>query len=567
MDNRRTDSPAWMTEASRDILVNKNYTQPGESINQMYARISRAAARALKREDLGPKFEEYFKRGWLCGSTPVLANMGTDRGLPISCFGSHVADDLAQIYKTTASEIGLLARGGGGTSLDFSDVRPCGSFVRSVGRSRGVVPFARVADAVTAAASQGDVRDGASVGWINIEHGDIIPWLHLRRTEGDPLQRVLKLNNGVTIPRTFMESVRNRDPAVKDVWLELLRARAELSEPYILFRDNVNDANPQCYKDRGLKVSQSNLCTEIMLASNPEWTFVCCLASLNVVRYNEWPADLVETAIYFLDGVMSEFIEKAKGREGFERAVRFAEQNRAIGLGVLGYHTYLQERNLPFNSLLAMSFNKQLFKKMRVEADAATAKLAQEYGEPDICKGYNRRNTHCLAVAPTRTNSDVMGQVSYGIEPITANVVSNNASAGVFDYINPTLMKTLEACGKNTDDVWDSITTTSGSVQHLNFLSPEQKAVFKTAREIDQVDIIMAASERQPFIDQAQSINLFFPAACDPKYFAGIHILAEQVGIKSLYYVKGKSVLTTDAATRKVPTLEELKEGCSYCEG
>jgi ribonucleoside-diphosphate reductase alpha chain len=567
MTDRRTDSPEWMTDASRDILINKNYTLPSESINKMYERISWAAARALQREDLGPKFEEYFKRGWLCGSTPVLANMGTDRGLPISCFGTHVPDNLEGIYEATCREIGLLARGGGGTSLDFSAVRPCGAPVRSVGRSRGVVPFARVADATTAAASQGEVRDGASVAWLPIDHGDIIPWLHLRRAEGDPLQRVLKLNNGVTIPSSFMERVRNRDPEVKDVWLELLRARAELSEPFMFFTDNVNKASPKCYTDKGIKVTQSNLCTEIMLASNEEWTFVCCLASLNVVKYNEWPADLVETAIYFLDGVMTEFIQKAKGRPGFEKAVRFAEQNRAVGLGVLGYHTYLQERNLPFNSMLAYSFNRKLFKRMREEADLATAKLAKEYGEPDVCKGYNRRNTHCLAVAPTRTNSDIMGQVSYGIEPVTANVVSNNASAGVFDYINPTLMKLLQSRGKNTDDVWDSITTTSGSVQHLVFLSPEEKAVFKTAREIDQVDVIMQASERQPFIDQGQSINLFFPAACDPKYFAGIHILAEQAGVKSLYYVKGKSVLTADAATRKVPTIEEIKEGCSFCEG
>ena len=567
-------SPEWMTQASRDILINKNYVQAGETINGMYERISRAAAKALNREDLAPKFEEYFKRGWLCGSTPVLANMGTDRGLPISCFGTEVQDNLEDIYRATIDEnesamreIGLLARGGGGTSLDFSKVRPRGSPVRSVGRSRGVVPFARVADAVTAAASQGDVRGGASVAWLPIEHEDINQWLHMRRIEGDPLQRTLVLNHGVVIPSAWMERVRNKDPKVKDTWLELLRARGELAEPYMLFIDNVNKANPQCYIDRGIKVRQSNLCTEIMLASSEEWSFVCCLASLNVARYSEWPDDLVETAIYFLDGVMSEFIERAKNRVGFEKAVKFAEQNRAIGLGVLGYHTYLQERGLPFNSMLAYSFNRKLFKEIREKSDAATAKLAKEYGEPDVCKGYGRRNTHTMAVAPTRTNSDIMGQVSYGIEPITANVVVNNSAAGAFDYINPTLKKRLALLGQDTDDVWDSITVNKGSVQHLDFLSPEDKAVFRTAHEIDQVDIIMQASERQPFIDQGQSINLFFPANVDSKYFAQIHILAEQVGIKSLYYVKSKALITADSATRKVPTLEEIKEGCRWCEG
>lgn len=586
LEQQMADSPSWMTPAGKAILTGLNYTLAGETINEAYTRVAKAAATALfdakfntvgtqvasaQIEQMAAKFEDYMKRGLLCPATPVLANMGTDRGLPISCFGGHVADTFPSICAATTQETAMLSQGGGGVAMEFSSVRSAGSPIRGIGRSRGIIPFVRWMDATTQVADQGEVRSAATVAWLNIEHGDAMPFMDIRRRTGDPMSRTQKINHGVMIPDSYMQRVAARDPSVKESWLHLMTTRAELGEPYIGFLDNINKANPQWYKDRGLMVESSNLCCEISLVCNEDWTFVCCLSSLNVAQYDSWPPDLVETAIFFLDGVMSEFIRKAEGKPGFDRAVAFAKANRALGLGVSGYHTYLQSKMLPFASMMSNAINKKIFSRMREEADAATNKLAKMFGECDVCVGYSRRNTHTLAVAPTRTLSTYSGQQSFGIEPITANSYVDNSAGPSFEVRNHNLERVLGQYGQNTPETWASImdaSTANGSVQHLSFLSGDEKAVFKTAREIDQVDIVLQAADRQKYIDQAQSLNLFFPANCDPKYFVGVHKLAWEVGVKSLYYTKGKSVLTADAAAinrYKVPTIEELKE-CRWCQ-
>lgn len=488
-----------------------------------------------------------------------------------NCFGGCPADNLYSIFNSF-TETAMLSKGGGGTSKYWGNLRPRGEAITNNGISDGVVPWLKVEESTLQSVSQGGVRRGSGAQYLDIESPDIEEFIDIRRPTGDISRRCLSTNfhHGVCISDEFMNDCKAGDPKARSIWSKLLSARIETGEPYIFFKDTVNKTAPNCIKDRNLKILASNLCTEIFLPSNSEHTFVCCLSSLNLAKWEEWKdTDLVETAVYFLDGVMEEFIQKAEGKPGFENAVRFAKKSRALGLGVLGWHTLLQSKGIPFESFEAMTLNNSIFKHIREKADKATYSLAQEYGEVEWTKGYNRRNITCLAVAPTVSNSLISGGVSQGIEPIIANYYAQKSAKGTFVRKNSHLERLLIEKKENTSDVWDQINSDGGSVRRLNFLSEREKSIYATAREINQFAIIRQAAQRQQYIDQGQSVNLFFSASEDlsdemrkklGKYIHAVHIEAFDLSLKSLYYCRPSAVLKGDA------TISNSSD-CKSCEG
>ena len=478
-----------------------------------------------------------------------------------NCYSLTVPDSVDGIFKSV-HELAMLSKYGGGVGACFSRVRGRNTEITGNGRSEGVIPWLKAFDATICAVSQGNVRRGATAAYLHIDHPDLEEFLQIRKPEGDQNRRCMNLNHAVVITDEFMRKVEAGDEKAREKWTAVLKARFETGEPYILFIDTVNRANPQCYKDLGLAVETSNICTEIVLHTDEEHTFVCCLSSLNLSKYHEWKGtDLPYIAIWMLEGVMSEFLEKARGLPGFERAVRFAEKSRALGLGVLGWHTLLQESGIPFDSFKANTLNAKIFKEIREQAERATVDIAKEYGEPEWCKGYGRRHTHLMALAPTVSNSTISGNVSPSIEPLVANAFTKKSAKGTFLQQNPTLKKLLAEKGKDTPEVWKQIVVEQGSVQNLPFLSKEEKEVFLTAREINQMALVRQAASRQRFVDQAQSLNLFFPSNVDPNYFHRVHMLAWKEGVKSLYYCRTGSVLKGDIATRF------YEETCQACSG
>jgi ribonucleoside-diphosphate reductase alpha chain len=563
------DYPEWLTEAGLKTLKN-GYLLDGENVFDMYRRISSAAAKRINMPELEERFYEVLVNNWLCPATPVAANLGTDRGLPISCFGIDTPDSVDGIYKTV-HEMAMLSKHGGGVGVGMSRIRGRGAKIKNGrnGASEGVVPWAKVFDSATIATSQGNVRRGASSVNLHVDHIDIEEFLRIRRQVGDVNRQCLNLNQCVVVSDKFMQRVENGDKEARKLWVEILKTRLETGEPYIMFEDTVNKANPQCYKERGLNVSMTNICSEITLHTDELHSFVCCLSSLNVAKWDEWKdTDLPELAVYFLDGVIAEFIEKAKHLPGFERSVRFAEKSRAIGIGVLGWHTLLQSKMIPFDSFSAMQLNASIFKNIRDQADKASRAMAISHGEPEWCVGSGRRHTHLMAIAPTRSNSIISGEVSYGIEPIPANAYADKTAKGVFLIKNPTFESLVKAKEQDKPEVWKSIVTNGGSVQHLEFLSEEEKKVFLTAREINQMALIRQASQRQKFIDQAQSLNLFFAANVDPAWFHNVHMEAWRLGVKTLYYCRSSSVLKADSASRQAEEKpKKSKDECAACEG
>ena len=564
------DYPEWLTEAGLKTLKN-GYMLPGENVYGMYRRIAHAAAKRVNRLDLEERFYEAMVKNWLCPATPVAANMGTDRGLPISCFGLAVPDSVDGIYKSV-HEMAMLSKHGGGVGIGMTRVRGRGAKIKNGanGSSEGVVPWAKVFDSATIATSQGNVRRGASSVNLHVDHIDIEEFLRIRRQVGDVNRQCLNLNQCVIISDSFMQRVEAGDSKARKVWIEILKTRLETGEPYLMFEDTVNKANPEAYKNNNLHVEMTNICSEITLHTDDDHSFVCCLSSLNAARWDEWKdTDLPEIAVYFLDGVISEFIEKAKGIPGFERSIRFAEKSRAIGIGVLGWHTLLQSKMIPFDSFQAMMLNAQIFRTIREKAESASRAMAISHGEPLWCKNTGMRHTHLMAIAPTRSNSIISGEVSYGIEPIPANAYADKTAKGVFLVKNPTLESLLKS--KDLDDpaIWKSIVTNGGSVQHLATLTEDEKKVFLTAREINQMALIRQASQRQKFIDQAQSLNLFFAADVDPAWFHHVHMEAWKMGVKTLYYCRSSSVLKADSATRQVEEKPKKiqKDDCAACEG
>jgi ribonucleoside-diphosphate reductase alpha chain len=552
-------APNWMTEEGLKTLQ-KGYLLDGEQPFDMYQRVAKASASRLNRPDLAIKFFEIMWKGWLCLATPVAANMGAERGLPISCYSSRFGDSVDSIFQKQ-HELAMLSKNGGGVGVYFGHIRGRGSDIAGNGHSEGIIPWAKCVDTTTIAVSQGQTRRGATVVYLPAEHTDIDEFLQIRRPTGDANRRCLNIHHAVTITDSFMQRAVDGSQRERDLWAEMLKTRFETGEPYFLFVDAVNRANPPTYVERGLKVETSNLCNEIMLYTDEEHTFVCCLSSMNLTKWDEWKdTDAVELAIWFLDGVMEEFIAKASNKPGFESAVRFAIKSRALGLGVLGWHSLLQTKGLPFEGFQAMTLNAEVFRTIRTKAEKATADLAEAYGEPEWCKGFGRRNTHVMAVAPTTSNSSIAGGVSAGIEPIAANVYAFKSAKGTFLRKNPVLEKLLEERGINTMETWKSINAEGGSVLHLKQLTEAEKQVFLTAREISQFAIVRQAAQRQQFIDQGQSVNLFFGINSDPKYVHEVHLEAWRLGLKGLYYCRAESILRGDFAARQVAE-------CKSCEG
>jgi len=556
------EAPEWMTEESLKTLQG-GYLLPNETPREMYWRVANAAAdysnTQEKRKMYGQKYFDVMWNNWLCPASPIVSNLGTDRGLPISCNSIHVDDSVDGIFNKS-HELAMLSKNGAGVGIYMGDIRGRGASIRGNGKSEGIIPWAKVYDTTTVSVSQGSTRRGASAVYLPIRHPDIEEFLNIRRPTGDMNRRCLNLNHGVCIDNEWMSEARAGDKEKRLLWQEILKARVETGEPYLFFSDNVNRQNPECYVKNGLEVKTSNICTEVMLYTDPDHSFVCCLSSLNLVRWDEWKdTDLPEITVRFLDAVLQEYIEKSEGVPGLEASRRSAIKGRAIGIGVLGWHTYLQQNMIPFDSFQAMQANNLIFKTIREKSEKETKALAEELGEPEWCKGFGRRNTHLLAVAPTVSNSTISGGHSAGIEPIAANIFSQKSAKGTFIKKNGTLEKLLGEKQKNTTDIWKLINEQNGSVQGLDCLTNEEKAVFLTAREINQHAIVKQAAQRQRWIDQGQSVNLFFAANSSPKYIHEVHMAAWESGLKSLYYLRTEGVIKGDMASRG-------KEECAACE-
>ena len=551
--------PEWMDEISL-ATISKGYLLPNETVKTAYRRVANASATRLKKPELANKFFKIMWNGWLGLASPVLSNMGTDRGLPISCFGVDTPDSIRGIGLTNA-ELMKLTASGGGVGISLNRIRQRGTEIAGNGKSEGVVPWAKIYDSSIIATNQGNVRRGAASVNLDIEHGDIDEFLQIRRPKGDPNRQCLNLHQCVVVDDAFMRKLNDRDAESMSLWLEILKSRVETGEPYIMFEDNVNKNNPLAYMMNNLHVSMTNICSEITLHTDEEHSFICCLSSLNLAKYDEWKdTDVVETATYFLDGIMEEFIEKTNGKEAMKRTHKHAKKGRALGLGIMGWHTFLQKKDLPFNSIASTAWTHTIMSKIRNEAEAASRQLAVEYGEPLWCKGTGMRNTHVLAIAPTVSNSRIAG-CSAGIEPQPANVYTFNGAKGTFIVRNPELEKVLIKKGKNTNKVWDQILSDDGSVINIpsDILSEEDKDVFLTFAEINQLELVRQAAIRQKYIDQTQSLNLCFPPTDSPKWINQVHMEAWKLGIKTLYYLRTDSVIKGDLGSR---TAE-----CVSCDG
>ena len=562
------DYPEWGDTDVYKKTISGGYLLYDETPRDAYQRVCKTVARRLDRPELGETFFNYIWKGWLNLASPVLSNTGTDRGLPISCFGIDVADSIYDIGGKNL-EMMLLAKHGGGVGIGINQIRPAGAKITGNGTSDGVVPFCKIYDSTILATNQGSVRRGAASVNINIEHEDFEEWLEIREPKGDVNRQSLNLHQCAVVGDKFMRRLEQGDPEARTRWSKLIRKRKATGEPYILFKGNTNKANPKAYKENGLKVHMTNICSEITLHTDENHSFVCCLSSLNLAKYEEWKGtNLIYDAIWFLDGVMEEFIQRAKGLRGFENAIRSATKGRAIGLGVLGWHTYLQEKGIPFEGLLAQFETRKIFSQIKIESERASMDLAEIYGEPLWCAGTGYRNTHLRAIAPTVSNSKLSGNVSPGIEPWAANVFTEQSAKGTFIRKNPTLLKLLRKHKINNNEIWDKILADGGSVQGLAELSDitmghdiPAKEVFKTFKEINQLELVNQAGIRQQYVDQSVSLNLAFPSVATPKWINQVHMQAWKNGIKTLYYTRTESVLRGDIAQ------QAMNPECAACDG
>lgn len=524
----------WLNEDSREFLRN-GYLLDGVTAEERVREIAENAEEILGEDGFADKFYEYMSRGYYSLASPVWSNFGLDRGLPISCFGSHIEDSMESILFTHA-EVGQMTKLGGGTSGYLGDLRPRGAPITNNGKSNGSYSFTEMFDTAINVVSQGETRRGQFAGYIDIEHEDLDEWLNIK-TEGDPVQDIYY---GVIVGDDWFESMISGDAEKREKWAKIIETRINIGVPYIIFRGNMNDGKPQVYKDKDYKINASNLCTEIALPASADESFVCCLSSMNALHYDEWrDTDAVETLTYFLDAVMQEFIDKTEGTQFMERALQFAKRHRAIGIGVLGWHSYLQKNMIAWNSMEAMQANSRLFKDIKEKSYAASEELADKFGEPEMLEGYGRRNTTTMAVAPTKSSSIILGQISPSVEPLKSNYFVRDGAKLKTTQKNRFLQELLEQKGKNTMDVWDSIMAQDGSVQHLEFLSEHEREVFRTFAEIPQLSVIKQAGQRQKYIDQAQSINISVdPDEVSIKEINQLYIEAWESGVKSLYYQK-----------------------------
>ena len=527
----------WFNEESEQML-NRGYLLNGETLEGAIDRITSAAARRLYKPELKDAFKEMIVKGWISFSSPVWANMGTQRGLPISCFNVHVPDSIEGITHKMG-EVIMQTKIGGGTSGYFGELRHRGTAVTDNGKSSGSVSFMKLFDTAMDVVSQGGVRRGAFAAYLDIDHDDIEEFLQIRDI-GNPIQNLFM---GVCVPDYWMQEMIDGDADKRRVWAKVLESRQQKGMPYIFFTDNVNRNKPQVYKDKGLTINASNLCSEIMLPSTADESFICCLSSMNLELYDEWKdTNAVKLAIYFLDAVLSEFIEKTEGNYYLSAARNFAIRHRALGLGVLGYHSYLQRNMIPFESMEAKMFNAKVFKQIQEQSLAASKELANIYGEPELLKGYGVRNATTMAIAPTTSSSAILGQTSPGIEPFASNYYKAGLAKGNFIRKNKYLAKLLEEKGLDTEDVWRDIMLNHGSVQHMHQLTQEEKDVFKTFKEISPLEIVTQAAQRQQYIDQAQSLNLNIPSSMPIKDVNKVIIDAWKMGVKTLYYQRSQSV-------------------------
>ena len=563
------DYPAWGDTDVYKKTITGGYLYNGESPRDAYMRVSTTVAKRLYRPELAETFFEYIWKGWLCLASPVLSNTGIDRGLPISCFGIDVADSIQDIGKKNL-EMMLLAKHGGGVGIGINMIRPAGAKITGNGTSDGVVPFCKIYDSTILATNQGSVRRGAASVNINIDHDDFEEWLEIREPKGDINRQSLNLHQCAVVGDKFMRRLEAGDKVARKKWSKLLQKRKATGEPYILFKGNTNKQNPAAYKDNALKVHMTNICSEITLHTDESHSFVCCLSSLNLAKYEEWKnTNIIHDAIWFLDGVLEEFIQRAKYRYGFENAVRSAEKGRALGLGVLGWHTYLQDKGIPFEGLLAQFETRRIFSQIKIESERASRALAETYGEPLWCRGTGMRNTHLRAIAPTVSNSKLSGNVSPGIEPWAANIFTEQSAKGTFIRKNPTLKKILRKHKLDNEKIWNKILADGGSIQGIKALDKitygghdiPVKEIFKTFKEINQLELVNQAGIRQQYIDQSVSLNLAFPSVATPKWLNKVHLEAWKKGIKTLYYVRTESVLRGDIAE------QAMDENCLACDG
>ena len=527
----------WLNEESEQML-NRGYLLKGETVVGAIERITSAAAKRLGKPELQSAFKEMITKGWISFSSPVWANMGTQRGLPISCFNVHIPDSIEGITGKLG-EVIMQTKIGGGTSGYFGELRHRGTAVTDNGKSSGAVSFMKLFDSAMDVVSQGGVRRGAFAAYLDIDHGDIEEFLSIKDI-GSPIQNLF---TGVCVPDYWLQDMIDGNMEKRKIWARILESRQQKGLPYIFFTDNVNRNKPQVYKDKGLMINASNLCSEIMLPSTEKESFICCLSSMNLELYDEWKdTDAVKLAIYFLDAVLSEFIEKTEGNFYLTSARNFAIKHRALGLGVLGYHSYLQRNMIPFESFEATQFNAKAFKQIKEQAESASRELANIYGEPEIMKGYGMRNATLLAIAPTTSSSAILGQTSPGIEPFSSNYYKAGLAKGNFIRKNKYLSKLLAEKDIDNEETWRSIMLNHGSVQHLEELTPHEKAVFKTFKEISPMEVVSQAAQRQKYVDQAQSLNLQIPSTMPVKDVNFVILEAWKKGVKTLYYQRRSSV-------------------------
>ena len=564
LDATKEPEIKWLTPNSRKFLES-GYLTEGVTPEGRIREIAQHAEGILKIEGFADKFYKYMAAGYYSLASPVWSNFGKTRGLPISCFGSSIADDMGNILYTQ-SEVGMMSKLGGGTSGYFGNLRHRGAKVTDNGTSSGAVHIMQLFEKMVDVVSQGSVRRGRFAPYLPIEHADIHEFLEIG-TEGNAIQ---ELTHGVSVGDKWMQEMIDGDEDKRKVWAKVIQRRGEIGYPYIFYKDHANNQTVDVYKDKKLEILGSNLCTEIMLPANDRWSFVCVLSSINILHYDKWKdTDAIETMIYFLDAVLEEFITKLEvfrdspdrdDQQTFmfmEKAYNFSKENRALGMGVLGWHSYLQSKMIPFESQEAFDYNSEIFKLIKEKSYKASAELAKLLGEPEVLKGYGRRNTTLNAIAPTTSSAFILGQVSQGIEPIWSNSYVKDISKIKTTIKNPFLVDLLEDKGRNTPDVWRDIRDHDGSVQHLDFLSDHEKDVFKTFPEIDQINIIYQASVRQSHIDQAQSINVMVHPDMPVKDINNIYITAWRLGLKSLYYQHSMN------AAQKF----KQKKECLSCEG
>ena len=564
-DNLTTEKTfAWLNENSRKFLA-AGYLGEGITAEERIANIAKRAEEILQMPGYAEKFYHYMSQGYYSLASPVWSNFGKERGLPISCFGSHIDDDIGNILYSQ-SEVGMMSKLGGGTSGYFGKIRHRGAEIKDNGQASGAVHLMKLFESMVDVVSQGSVRRGRFSPYLPINHPDIMEFLEIGK-EGNPIQ---ELTHGVTVTNDWMQEMIDGDNDKRTVWAKVLQSRGEMGYPYIFFTDNANNNAADVYKDKKLPIYASNLCTEIMLPSDHRWSFVCVLSSINVLHYDKWKdTDAVETMIYFLDAVITEFLEKLERYKNspnlddqqtflfMERAYNFSKDNRALGMGALGWHSLLQSKMLPFDSQEAYNLNSEVFKLIQKRSNVASKHLAEKFGEPELLKGYGRRNTTLNAIAPTTSSAFILGQVSQGIEPIWSNIYVKDIAKIKTTIKNPFLVKLLEDKGMNTPEVWKEIRDMDGSVQGLDFLSENEKEVFKTYPEIDQLSIIYQAANRQNYIDQGQSLNIIIHPDTPTKEVNKIHVTAWKLGLKSLYYQHSMN------AAQKF----KQKKECESCEG